>query len=66
MVVIVNDQPAFVYTDDTSQNRVDETAKQRHKPVAWICQNAVGHRFLRFKKPDDIYKPIALYAEVQK
>jgi len=26
-------------------------------PVAWLCKNAIGHRFLRFKKPDETYSP---------
>ena len=39
-------RPQPVPTSDTSQDRVDETAKQRHEPVAWMnkhgaCMSAV-------------------------
>lgn len=35
--------------------------QQDAPPTAWIGTNALGHRFLRFKKPDDIYNPQPLY-----
>jgi hypothetical protein len=31
------------------------------EPVAYLCENAVGHKYFRWKKPISIYKPIALY-----
>ena len=31
------------------------------EPVAYLCENGVGHRYFRWKKPSDIYKPISLY-----
>ena len=31
------------------------------EPVAYLCENAVGHRYFRWKKPSSTYKPIALY-----
>lgn len=31
-------------------------------PVAYLCENAVGYKFFRRKKPDKVYRPIALYA----
>jgi hypothetical protein len=31
------------------------------KPVAYLCENAVGHQYFRWKKPSSTYKPIALY-----
>ena len=34
----------------------------KHKPVAWLATNAVGHRYLRFKKPDETHNPVPLYA----
>jgi len=30
-------------------------------PVGYLCENAVGHRYFRWKKPPSTYKPIALY-----
>jgi hypothetical protein len=31
-------------------------------PVAYLCENAVGHKYFRWKKPTSEFKPIALYA----
>jgi hypothetical protein len=31
------------------------------EPVAYLCENAVGHKYFRWKKPSSEYKPIALY-----
>ena len=31
------------------------------EPVAYLCENAVGHKYFRWKKPSSTYKPIALY-----
>ena len=31
------------------------------EPVAYLCENAVGHRYFRWKKPSSTYKPLALY-----
>jgi hypothetical protein len=33
------------------------------EPVAYLCENATGHRYFRWKKPSGIYKPIALYTK---
>jgi hypothetical protein len=35
------------------------------EPVAYLCENAVGHKYFRWKKPSSIYKPIALYTREQ-
>ena len=40
-----------------------EPAQQ--EPVAYLCENAVGHKYFRWKKPSSIYKPIALYTRGQ-
>ena len=37
--------------------------KQEQKPVAYLCENAVGHKYFRWKKPSSTYKPIALYTK---
>jgi hypothetical protein len=29
--------------------------------VAYLCENAVGHKYFRWKKPSSTFKPIALY-----
>ena len=35
------------------------------EPVAYLCENAVGHKYFRWKKPLSVYKPIALYTKGQ-
>jgi hypothetical protein len=30
-------------------------------PVAYLCENATGHKYFRWKKPSSVYKPIPLY-----
>ena len=30
-------------------------------PIAYLCENAVGHKYFRWKKPSSAYKPVALY-----
>jgi hypothetical protein len=38
-----------------------------NEPVAYLCENAVGHRYFRWKKPTSTYKPIPLYtAQLQR
>ena len=36
-------------------------AQLEQEPVAYLCENAVGHKYFRWKKPSSEYKPIALY-----
>lgn len=31
------------------------------EPIAYLCENAVGHKYFRWKKPVSTYKPISLY-----
>lgn len=31
------------------------------EPIGYLCENAVGHKYFRWKKPSSVYKPIALY-----
>ena len=33
------------------------------EPVAYLCENAVGHKYFRWKKPSSTYKPIPLYTK---
>ena len=39
---------------------VEEQLAQR-EPIGYLCENAVGHKYFRWKKPPSTYKPIALY-----
>jgi hypothetical protein len=34
-------------------------------PIGYLCENAVGHRYFRWKKPSSMYKPIPLYTRGQ-
>jgi len=36
-------------------------AQPEPEPVAYLCENAVGHKYFRWKKPQSVFKPIALY-----
>lgn len=36
-------------------------AQPEQEPIGYLCENAVGHRYFRWKKPPSTYKPIALY-----
>jgi hypothetical protein len=36
--------------------------RTEQEPVAYLCENAAGHRYFRWKKPTSLYKPIPLYA----
>ena len=40
-------------------------AKYLEQPVGYLCENAVGHKYFRWKKPPNTYKPIALYTKEQ-
>jgi hypothetical protein len=39
--------------------------QEQGEPVAYLCENAVGHKYFRWKKPSSTYKPIALYTTPQ-
>lgn len=39
----------------------DRLAQPEQEPTAYLCENAVGHKYFRWKKPSSEYKPIALY-----
>ncbi len=41
------------------EQAIEQAEKQ--EPVAYLCENAVGHKYFRWKKPTSHYKPIALY-----
>jgi len=39
----------------------DRLAQPEPEPIAYLCENAVGHKYFRWKKPQSIFKPIGLY-----
>lgn len=38
-----------------------EALAEHQEPIGYLCENAVGHKYFRWKKPSSTYKPIALY-----
>ena len=44
-----------------TENAEAMKALAQAEPVAYLCENAVGHKYFRWKKPSGTYKPIALY-----
>ena len=38
-------------------------AQPVQEPVAYLCENAVGHKYFRWTKPSSSYKPIPLYTQ---
>ena len=35
-------------------------------PIGYLCENAVGHKYFRWKKPSSTFKPIPLYTAPQR
>jgi hypothetical protein len=54
------DMNAWQWLDWAMENV--KKAQPEQEPVAYLCENAVGHKYFRWKKPSSTYKPIALYA----
>jgi len=60
------DKHDFEMADHILCQAIAEAEKQEQgKPVAYLCENAVGHKYFRWKKPTSTYKPIALYTTPQ-
>ena len=61
--------PYLPLKDEAQCNRYDKAitaikealAQPEQEPVAYLCENAVGHKYFRWKKPSSAYKPVALY-----
>ena len=52
---------------DEARTAIKEAlAQPEQEPVAYLCENAVGHKYFRWKKPSSTYKPIALYTKENK
>ena len=60
---IVTMYPHKVAADaaDALRTAIEQAEKQEQAPVAYLCENAVGYKYFRWKKPSSTYKPIALY-----
>jgi hypothetical protein len=35
------------------------------EPIGYLCENAVGHKYFRWKKPPSTFKPIPLYTAMK-
>jgi hypothetical protein len=61
-------QPEPVVEPTNSATNLVESkhlAQTVQEPIAYLCENAVGYKYLRWKKPTSHYKPIALYTAPQ-
>jgi uncharacterized coiled-coil protein SlyX len=54
------DRQVEILSDALAESR-REVAAPMQEPVAYLCENAVGHKYFRWKKPSSTFKPIALY-----
>ena len=56
MAVMVEEQQRMA-------KRIEELEARLAQPEqeGYLCENAVGHKYFRWKKPSSEYKPIALY-----
>lgn len=57
------DKPCYVETEPTVDGwpLYSGLPQPEQEPTAYLCENAVGHKYFRWKKPSSEYKPIALY-----
>ena len=53
--------PEYIYEAITALREALADQPAQQEPVAYLCENAVGHKYFRWKKPSSTYKPIALY-----
>jgi len=56
-----DDQPYIVSCKQTVETLRARLAQPEPKPIAYLCENAVGHKYFRWKKPQSVFKPIPLY-----
>ena len=59
-LALSDDQPYIVKCGEAI-TAIKKALAQTQEPVAYLCENAVGHKYFRWKKPSSTYKPIALY-----
>jgi len=57
----LSENPDWVMPKDEPERNEPPPQRTEQEPVAYLCENAVGHKYFRWKKPTSIYKPIALY-----
>ena len=57
---------ALVDADDTSQERVDETSKREHEPVAWANSFDLQNFDMKVRTGPDLHHTVPLYMAPQK
>jgi len=60
---LVADRVYAQYLEQPTPSQTGVISITVSEPVAYLCENAAGHRYFRWKKPSGIYKPIALYTK---
>ena len=65
-IIATNKSSQFWLVPESNLNKTVTAIKEaleqpEQEPVAYLCENAVGHKYFRWKKPSSTYKPIALY-----
>jgi transcription initiation factor IIE alpha subunit len=56
----------YVDDDDTSQERVDETVKQEHEPVAWANSFDLQNFDMKVRTCPDLHHTVPLYTALPK
>ena len=51
------------YLEPPTPSEADVISVTVLEPVGYLCENAVGHKYFRWKKPSSTYKPIPLYTQ---
>ena len=62
---LVADRVYAQYLEQPTPGQTGVISITAPEPVAYLCENAAGHRYFRWKKPSSVYKPIALYTKDQ-
>jgi hypothetical protein len=62
---LVADHVYAQYLEQPTPNQTGVISTTIPEPLAYLCENAVGHKYFRWKKPSSVYKPIALYTKDQ-
>lgn len=58
---LVADHLYAKYLEPPTPNETGVISVTVLKPIGYLCENAVGHKYFRWKKPPSVYKPIPLY-----
>ena len=60
---LVADHVYAKYLETPEPKQSDTLSITMPVPIGYLCENAVGHRYFRWKKPSSTYKPIPLYTK---